>query len=248
MRHEAENGKQLIIGVWLKKGKPGVQNTDSANYLSRIFEKTPTWWEKDSAVDQTERATESDLNPYIGMHLKDREFFSYMGSLTAPPCTADVQWLMAAQADVIAKRDLEKFRQFLASKEAASDGFHHNYRSVQPLNGRTIVSGFFKAAGEPESETEAAVSEQMTKLRQSKSHSMSAQLGSGRKSQKKAEQATMSTSIMAGIVAAVCGFLLIIAAVFRRQKVASQNAAELEQMGLTPDEYGRPDLVTTAHL
>jgi len=251
MRHRADDGKQLILGVWLKKGHKTHDEapTDSASYLHRIFEKTPSWWEKNSPVDQTETAEESQLNPYVGMHLKDRQFFSYMGSLTAPPCTSDVQWLMAAQADIILKEDLQKFREFLGAKQAASDGFNHNYRPVQPLNGRTIQTGFFKEAGEPQQVLEAAVKEQMTRLNmRAKKVTMSGSRLGASAPGASAPESKNDMGMMSGIIAACVGLLMVVAAVFSYRR---RNAGkELEQMGLTPQdmEYGRPDLVTTAHL
>jgi len=250
MRHEAADGKQLIIGVWLKKAKAG-DDTDSSQYLDKVFAKVPSsWWTKEAPIAEEKEVTEMGLNPYVGMHLQDREFFSYMGSLTAPPCTSDVQWLMAAQADIISKVDLQKFRQFLAEPGAASDGFHHNYRPVQPLNGRSIQTGFFKSEGEPKAEFQAAVSEKITKINLRVNKASAVKLGSSNTNEKQvATTAGMTTSMMAGIVAAIAGLLLIVGALvgFRHKKKATSNR-DLEAMGLTPDEYGRPDLVTTAHL
>ena len=150
---------------------------------------------------------------------------------------------------------------FFAEKGVARSGFLHNYRPVQPLNGRPITTGFFKAAGEPIEAFQMAVSERIQKINRlgassassSKSVAASrAKLGSSKSSGAVTPSAGMGSAMIGGIVAACVGVLLIVAALVfgRRQKRAAsqKEGRDLEAMGLTPEEYGRPDLVTTAHL
>jgi len=54
--------------------------------------------------------------------------FSYIGSLTTPPCTENVEWFVL-QTPATASR---------AQIEAFSSRLGHNNRPVQPLNGRAF--------------------------------------------------------------------------------------------------------------
>lgn len=56
-------------------------------------------------------------------------FYRYSGSLTTPPCTEGVQWLVARRAIKISQAEFDKI------KEKIDDD---NNRDIQPLNGRTI--------------------------------------------------------------------------------------------------------------
>jgi len=71
--------------------------------------------------------------------------YFYPGSLTVPPCSEDVQWIVSDDVRCISgdqKVALEKL-------SFEYEGERHNYRSVQKLNGRTInvasVENVFKA-------------------------------------------------------------------------------------------------------
>ncbi|KAF2902949.1 hypothetical protein ILUMI_03234 [Ignelater luminosus] len=61
-------------------------------------------------------------------------YYSYSGSLTTPPYTESVHWIVASTALPISARQLKIFR------EAAllDRGLHNNYRCTQDLNGRQI--------------------------------------------------------------------------------------------------------------
>lgn len=61
-------------------------------------------------------------------------YYSYSGSLTTPPYTESVQWIVASTALPISHKQLQIFR------EAAllDRGLHNNYRCTQDLNGRQV--------------------------------------------------------------------------------------------------------------
>jgi carbonic anhydrase len=58
----------------------------------------------------------------------DRGYFSYLGSLTMPPCTEGVQWLLLAEPMEIPSEQIADFTAI----------YDHNYRPTQPVNGREI--------------------------------------------------------------------------------------------------------------
>ncbi|KAI1292001.1 Carbonic anhydrase [Halotydeus destructor] len=65
--------------------------------------------------------------------------YMYTGSLTTPPCTQKVQWVMSAKAQYLSKAQMAQFRQLRRSDNVP---VAPNYREIQPLNGRKITKNF----------------------------------------------------------------------------------------------------------
>ena len=59
----------------------------------------------------------------------DREYYSYSGSLTTPPCTEGVRWMVLEQPIQASAEQIERFRELYPA----------NARPVQPLNGREVT-------------------------------------------------------------------------------------------------------------
>lgn len=59
---------------------------------------------------------------------KDRRYYQFMGSLTTPPCTEDVLWMILKQPVSLSYDQLRLFAQ----------QFPDNTRPLQPLNGRVV--------------------------------------------------------------------------------------------------------------
>lgn len=59
---------------------------------------------------------------------KDRRYYQYLGSLTTPPCTEGVLWLILKQPVSLSAAQLQLFGQL----------YPHNARPLQPLNGRPV--------------------------------------------------------------------------------------------------------------
>jgi carbonic anhydrase len=55
-------------------------------------------------------------------------YFAYTGSLTAPPCTEGVRWIVLQQVQTVSGEQLEQLHALFAD----------NARPVQPLNGRVV--------------------------------------------------------------------------------------------------------------
>ena len=66
-----------------------------------------------------------DLNEVLP---KDQRYYQFIGSLTTPPCTEGVLWMVLKQPVPISREQLRLFTQL----------FPRNARPVQPLNGRPV--------------------------------------------------------------------------------------------------------------
>jgi carbonic anhydrase len=59
---------------------------------------------------------------------KDQRYFQFIGSLTTPPCTEGVLWIVMKQPTQLAREQIRLFQQL----------FPNNARPVQPVNGRPV--------------------------------------------------------------------------------------------------------------
>ena len=60
----------------------------------------------------------------------EHDYYLFNGSLTTPPCTEGVHWIVFKQPVTIAKKQVEAFKQIM---------HHDNNRPVQPVNSRPIL-------------------------------------------------------------------------------------------------------------
>ena len=61
---------------------------------------------------------------------KSRSYYRFSGSLTTPPCTEGVRWMVLETPVSASKAQIEAFEHAIK---------HHNNRPVQPLNGRVVI-------------------------------------------------------------------------------------------------------------
>jgi carbonic anhydrase len=66
-----------------------------------------------------------------GLLPANRNYFTYNGSLTTPPCTEGVRWLVLRTPSPLSKAEIATFAKL----------YPNNARPVQKLNGREVFSG-----------------------------------------------------------------------------------------------------------
>lgn len=113
--HKSDDGKLAIIAVRLIED----QNRPNA-ILAMLWPNLPT------RAGQTEKVTNM-VNPG-GLLPADHGYWTYMGSLTTPPCTEGVRWFVFEQQITVGRSQLRDFAAI----------FKMNTRPVQDLNGRRI--------------------------------------------------------------------------------------------------------------
>jgi len=112
--HEAGDGKVAGVAVLLKAG--------SANTtIQRIWEHMPTTQGKEESIPGVE-VDPARLLP------GDTAYYTYMGSLTAPPCSEGVVWFVLKTPVEISPEQIARFARL----------YPHDVRPLQPLNGRIV--------------------------------------------------------------------------------------------------------------
>lgn len=112
--HKSEAGRFAIVSVLLNKGieNPVVQMALNNLPLERNLDVSPP----------SQRIDVSGLLP------ENRRYYAFMGSLTTPPCTEDVLWLVLMQPQQVSIEQLGIFERL----------YKPNARPVQPAFGRLI--------------------------------------------------------------------------------------------------------------
>lgn len=114
MVHRADDGKLAVVAVLLENGaeNPFVQTVWNNLPLEKNMEVAPPSLTLDPA----------QLLP------ENRNYYTYMGSLTTPPCSEDVLWLVLKQPQQISPEQQAIFARL----------YRNNARPVQPGSGRLI--------------------------------------------------------------------------------------------------------------
>lgn len=111
--HQDYEGNLAVLAVLLEKGseQPLIQTLWNNMPLEVGQELLP--------------ATAINLNDLLP---QDRSYFSYMGSLTTPPCSEGVLWLVFRQPMQVSQEQIAIFSRL----------YRNNARPIQPTNGRLI--------------------------------------------------------------------------------------------------------------
>lgn len=112
--HADQSGHLAVVGVFVVEGT-------AHPAISQLWEDLPGEEGEDNDLDQ--RISASDLLP------GSKDYFYYQGSLTTPPCSEGVRWL-------VMKEPIAMSTDQIAALEKAI-GFDNN-RPVQALNGRVV--------------------------------------------------------------------------------------------------------------
>lgn len=114
MVHRADDGKLAVVAVLLENGaeNPFVQTVWNNLPLEKNTEVAPPSLTLDPA----------QLLP------ENRDYYTYMGSLTTPPCSEDVLWLVLKQPQPVSPEQQAIFARL----------YRNNARPVQPGSGRLI--------------------------------------------------------------------------------------------------------------
>ena len=110
--HAAEEGDLAVIGVLMEAG-------DADPTIQSLWEAIPGPDESPAAVGALDPGT---LLP------EGRGYFRYQGSLTTPPCSEVVSWVVMTESISVSQAQVDAFAAL----------YPMNARPVQPLNGRDV--------------------------------------------------------------------------------------------------------------
>lgn len=110
--HRADDGTLAVIGVLLEVG--GADNHAWSPYVNGL----PT----------KEGATTKQQFDWLAMLPTNHQTIRYNGSLTTPPCSEGVSWLLMSTPVSISEWQLKDFQ----------EAYNGNNRPIEPLNGRTV--------------------------------------------------------------------------------------------------------------
>lgn len=113
--HSNEQGELAVVAVMFEVGAEN-------SALKPILQALPD--EENKTVDVSARY---DLKPLFPDNLS---YYRFSGSLTTPPCTEGLRWLVLKKPVTLSAEQLAVFQKALR---------HSNNRPVQPLHGRMIV-------------------------------------------------------------------------------------------------------------
>jgi carbonic anhydrase len=114
--HENDQGRLAVVGVMYVEGEHNPAIDD-------IWEKLPAK-PGDRVVVHNVFARADETLPTSDRH------YRYEGSLTTPPCTEGVLWIVMEEFVEISREQIERFQEFYVG----------NNRPVQPLYGREVIS------------------------------------------------------------------------------------------------------------
>lgn len=118
--HENAEGRTLVVSVFYERAG----HTEKNQALARLWDKLP------KAGDPASDPIAINVATFLPPH---RSYYKYLGSLTTPPCTEGVQWVLFREPETLSEKQEDLFM-------TALDHSNGNpVRPVQKLNGRQIL-------------------------------------------------------------------------------------------------------------
>lgn len=112
--HADEDGNLAVVAVMVTEGQ-------ASDALEKAWAQMPEEGET--------LALSSDISP-LDILPSARDYYRFNGSLTTPPCTEGVRWLVMKQPISASKEQIDQFLQVMD---------HHNNRPVQAVNARPVL-------------------------------------------------------------------------------------------------------------
>lgn len=113
--HQDAQGRKAVVAVLADQG-------ESNAAIKTVFDHLPR--AKEQEVTDAAMVNPKDLLPAA------RGYYTFHGSLTTPPCSEGVTWLVLQQPVTLSPSELTRFTHL----------YPNNARPLQPLNGRTVLS------------------------------------------------------------------------------------------------------------
>lgn len=113
--HQGNNGKVVVLAVLVQSGPKSV-----------VFQKIVNHLPEDKAVEHT---VEGEMINPLSFIPKEKSYYNYYGSLTVPPCSENVEWILMVNPVNASSSQINQLSKLVAG---------NNARPVQPLKQRRI--------------------------------------------------------------------------------------------------------------
>ncbi len=113
--HANTKGELAVVGMMFEQGA-------ESQMLKRMWNRLPK--------KQGEKVVLRKPQPVNQMLPKNLDYYRFSGSLTTPPCSEGVRWLILKDIQQASAQQIAAFAKLMG---------HPNNRPIQPLNGRVIV-------------------------------------------------------------------------------------------------------------
>lgn len=114
--HQEEGTSNLVVlGIFLEESET------SNDFLQKVLSEIPS--EEAEEVTTNVQVNLSDYIPPSQVH------YTYIGSLTTPPCTVGVDWILFTEPLQASREQLDTF----------AEHYSNNARPIQPLNNRRVL-------------------------------------------------------------------------------------------------------------
>jgi carbonic anhydrase len=114
LMHKASDGAVAGVTVMLEAGAPNAT-------VQQLWDHMPRTKGNEQDVPGVE------INP-AGLLPRDDAYYMYTGSVTAPPCTEGVLWIVLKTPVTVSAEQIQAFAEL----------YPHDVRPLQPLNGRVV--------------------------------------------------------------------------------------------------------------
>lgn len=113
--HKSEKGSLAVIGVFLKQGQEN-------QALQQVWQNMP--------MQKEQKITKQNISINAAQLLpKNKDYYRYFGSLTTPPCSETVNWIVLKEPVEVSQRQVQKFAKI----------FPMNARPVQQVKRRFLL-------------------------------------------------------------------------------------------------------------
>lgn len=115
--HESKRGGKAILAVLFEKGKENRK-------LRKLWEQLPARKKRPHEIEKSASFSPKEIIPH------NHRYYRINGSLTTPPCTEGVQWIIKKKILTVSEEQLNALKKILRTK---------NVRPVQKLHGRLVL-------------------------------------------------------------------------------------------------------------
>lgn len=112
--HADKEGNLLVLAVMAEEGKNNPE-------LAKAWQVVSQQQNQVVAIKDP-----FDINKFLP---KENSYYHFEGSLTTPPCTEGVNWVVLKHSVKVSKEQVQQFEKLMG---------HHNNRPVQPINDREV--------------------------------------------------------------------------------------------------------------